>query len=146
MTRHVAALVVLTLVAAGALLGYFGGGSLASTHRDVKLAARVWEEEAKGLKERTLGSEAFREKHSEAVFPALFRRARAIQQEFRVGGLVFGLWCGLVVAVKALLLSQPDRRTTYDVDSASCVSCGRCFLYCPRERLRLKELGPAETS
>ena len=32
------------------------------------------------------------------------------------------------------------RSRIYYIDQDYCVSCARCFLACPRERLRLKEL------
>ena len=40
------------------------------------------------------------------------------------------------------------RSRIYFIDQDDCVSCARCFLACPRERLRLKELAggrPATT-
>jgi formate hydrogenlyase subunit 6/NADH:ubiquinone oxidoreductase subunit I len=43
----------------------------------------------------------------------------------------------LVVGVKLIHLSIRRRRTEYQPDKANCVSCGRCFWYCPVEQLRL---------
>lgn len=71
----------------------------------------------------------------------LLAEARSVESVFLVGGAAFGAWCGLVLALKIAALSRVPRRTDYEIDSGACVSCGRCFRYCPRERLRLKKLG-----
>lgn len=53
-------------------------------------------------------------------------------------GLWLGLWFGLVIAVKLIALTLRRERTEYEVDHAACLSCGRCYEYCPREHVRLK--------
>ena len=53
---------------------------------------------------------------------------------FRVAGAWFGAWVGLVIGVKLIHLSIRRRRTDYMPDRAGCVSCGRCFWYCPGEQ------------
>ena len=52
------------------------------------------------------------------------------------GGGWFGAWVGLVVGVKLIHLSVRRRRTDYQPDRTACVSCGRCFWYCPGEQAR----------
>ena len=51
--------------------------------------------------------------------------------------MAFGAWVGLVVGVKLIHLSIRRRRAEYEPDPANCVSCGRCFWYCPQEQARL---------
>ena len=46
-------------------------------------------------------------------------------------------WVGLVIGVKLVHLSIRRRREEYVPDRAGCVSCGRCFWYCPGEQARL---------
>ncbi|MHC4407171.1 MAG: hypothetical protein ACYTG0_46760, partial [Planctomycetota bacterium] len=46
-------------------------------------------------------------------------------------------WIGLVIGVKMIHLSIRRRRIDYEPDRAGCVSCGRCFWYCPPEQVRL---------
>ena len=48
-----------------------------------------------------------------------------------------GAWIGLVIGVKLIHLNIRRRRTEYEPDRANCVSCGRCFWYCPNEQVRL---------
>jgi NosR/NirI family transcriptional regulator, nitrous oxide reductase regulator len=47
--------------------------------------------------------------------------------------------------VKLIHLSLRRRRTDYQPDRAACVSCGRCFWYCPGEQVRqgwIQEIAP----
>ena len=135
-------LLVATVPLVCALVGYAGGPVLARAHRTVQLAARVWQEDTQHLPDRTLETEAFRATGRPVA--DLMAEARAIEQRFRVGGALLGVWCGLVVVLKCLGLAAPRPRSEYDIDHAQCLSCARCFLSCPRERLRLKkQLQPA---
>ncbi|MHC4483100.1 MAG: 4Fe-4S binding protein, partial [Planctomycetota bacterium] len=69
----------------------------------------------------------------------LYDEASAIIDRFAFGGWFFGGFVGLVVGLKLIGLSVRRQRTDYEADRASCIACGRCFEYCPREHLRLKE-------
>jgi Fe-S-cluster-containing hydrogenase component 2 len=42
-----------------------------------------------------------------------------------------------VIGVKLLSLAVRRRRVEYVANQAGCVSCGRCFWYCPVEQVRL---------
>jgi ferredoxin len=57
--------------------------------------------------------------------------------QFRRFAALLGGWIGLVLAVKLLHLSVRRRRVDYHPDQSGCVSCGRCFLSCPVEQVRL---------
>ena len=37
---------------------------------------------------------------------------------------------------KLVSLSGESRRKGYEPDRTNCLGCGRCFAYCPRERVR----------
>jgi ferredoxin len=54
---------------------------------------------------------------------------------------------GLVIGAKLVHLSVRRRRAEFLPDRANCVSCGRCFWYCPSEQVRqgMIEIGPLET-
>ncbi|MBN1910572.1 MAG: 4Fe-4S binding protein, partial [Pirellulales bacterium] len=91
---------------------------------------------ASGPTQRTIDAvEAFRVTKKEAK--ACYSEALAQQARLNIAGMALGGWVGLVFGVKLLALSIRRRRTDYDVDPANCVSCGRCFKYCPKEQLRL---------
>lgn len=53
-----------------------------------------------------------------------------------IGGLLLGLWFGIVITSKLVGLVNAGARKTYEADQASCMSCGRCYEWCPHERVR----------
>ena len=60
-----------------------------------------------------------------------------MRDRFRWAGMGLGAWVGLVVGVSLISLSIHRRRSQFQPDQARCVSCGRCFWYCPYEQWRL---------
>jgi ferredoxin len=60
-----------------------------------------------------------------------------------MGGWIVGGFVGLVIGLKLIGLSIRRKRTDYEADRASCLACGRCFKYCPREHIRLNKLKEA---
>jgi len=71
----------------------------------------------------------------------LYAEAAAVQASFVRGGWLFGGWVGLVIGIKLVHLSIRRTRTDFEPDPGTCVSCGRCFAYCPVERQRFKQHG-----
>ena len=135
--RRLARLLVLLpiLVAAGAWLGHNLAPLTARTHATVALAERIFMEESGQATDATDASEAFRA--SGETIGSLYERAAAIRAGFERGGWFFGGFLGLVLGGKLILLSLRQRQTDYEADRAGCVSCGRCFKYCPKEHERL---------
>ena len=132
-------LMILVLAAVGAALGLLAGPAMARHNYIVQVAERVWLEESQGLTERTLQSNAFR---ATAMPPAsLYAQAREVRDRFRLGGMLFGLWCGLVAALKIASVMHDRARRIYDADPADCLACARCYLSCPVELERRKERG-----
>jgi hypothetical protein len=70
----------------------------------------------------------------------LYDEASAIRAKFAIGGWFLGGFVGLVAGLKLISLTVRRQRPDYEADRASCLACGRCFEYCPREQGRLKEL------
>ena len=64
-------------------------------------------------------------------------RPRPLRSDSRVPAAWLGAWVGLVIGVKLIHLSLRRRRSDYQPDRSGCVSCGRCFWYCPAEQARL---------
>jgi ferredoxin len=75
------------------------------------------------------------------TLPQLQEQAAAIQLRLQRAMVVAGAIFGLVLWVRLLVRSVRRRRQDFTIDKASCVSCGRCFRYCPVEIQRLKRLG-----
>ncbi len=131
-------LLIVTVGAAllGALSGWWAGPFFARANLTVQVAARVALEDSQGLQERTLESEAFR--GTGRPVQDLYDEAAGIVRSFRIGGALLGAFCGIVLGMMLFGQSAIPRRDTYTIDQDECVSCGRCFRACPRERLRLK--------
>jgi len=128
----------------GALGGYMVAPLLARVNYTVSLANRIMAEDEKRVTGETLESEAFRE--SGVKSEVLFAQAAITRKQIVLGGALLGAWCGIVVALKIFSSLRTAKRDEYDIDHALCVSCGRCFLYCPRERLRLKQLNESKSA
>ena len=135
--RRLALLLLLVpiLVALGAWLGRYTAVPLSQMDHTVRLAERVRLEETAEVADTTDASEAF----YDTGRPVMELYAEAIRRrgEFTLAGGWLGVWVGLVVGVKLVHLSVRRRRAEYLPDRAGCVSCGRCFWYCPAERARL---------
>lgn len=138
MTKKLSTILALVALVAMPLGGWWAGPSLARANATVQLAGRIWKEDSKGLTGRTLESETFRA--TGGTREALFADAGRIERQFALGTAILGLWCAVVIGLKLLYRIRPQRREVYEIDHAQCVACGRCFLACPRERLRRQEL------
>jgi polyferredoxin len=134
--RRLAALLVLcpVLIAAGFWLGRQLEVPLARLHPAVRLADRIALEQGGRVEGTVDASDAFRNTGRSA--DELYREAAAISGRFRRAGGWFGAWVGLVIGAKLIYLSVRRRRSDYQPDRAACVSCGRCFWYCPGAQAR----------
>jgi len=143
--KRLAFLVVLmpVLVVLGGWVGYSLRMVTSRMHPTVRLAERIFLEDNYRIKPATGGvgstdeSLAFRATGKEAK--VLYQEASKIRARFGLGGWLLGGFVGLVIALKLIGVSVWRQRTDYEADRASCLACGRCFQYCPKERVRLKK-------
>jgi len=110
---------------------------MSRTHATVRLADRINLEESGKVKETTDASAAFRATGKEVK--ALYAEASNIQAAIKTGCWLLGGFLGLVIALKLIVHSVRRTRIDYQADRAGCLACGRCFEYCPKEHVRLKE-------
>ena len=143
MSQSKAILLTIVLCAAGAALGWFLSPLLARTHYTVQQADQVRFEQSRPGSTPTLQSTAFRERHEEPE--ALYTRAAAVERSFAVASPILGAWCGLAFALTILSIARNRESAIYEIDYDICLSCGRCFTYCPREQVRLRQLARAKT-
>jgi len=122
-------------VAGGGLLGWGVSGQLAKVDYTVQLAQRIRLEQAGLVSERTDQSLAFEQ--SKVSVDKLYANAQAVKAGYSTGSAVAGAFVGLVVVLKLLALSVQRNRQDYFPDRAVCMSCARCFSYCPIERQRV---------
>jgi NosR/NirI family nitrous oxide reductase transcriptional regulator len=122
-------------------LGGWAGSSLkgvtSRAHETVRLARQIYLEDTGKTEEVTDASTAFRATGQE--IKELYKQASNIRARFGLGGWILGGFIGLVIGLKLIGLSVWRQRTDYEADRASCLACGRCFNFCPREHVRLKK-------
>jgi NosR/NirI family nitrous oxide reductase transcriptional regulator len=121
--------------------GWAGSGLKGVTsraHETVRLARQIYLEETGETEEITDASTAFRATGRE--IKELYEQASNIRARFEFGGWILGCFIGLVIGLKLIGLSVWRQRTDYEADRASCLACGRCYEYCPREQVRLKKI------
>jgi NosR/NirI family transcriptional regulator, nitrous oxide reductase regulator len=133
-------LILPVLVLAGGWVGSRLRAVTARAHPTVRLAERIYQEETGAVTDTTDASTAFRA--TGKSIPQLYKDASHIRSQFGFGGWIFGGFIGLVVGLKLIGLSVWRQRKDYEADRASCLACGRCFEYCPREHVRRRG-GPA---
>jgi polyferredoxin len=114
---------VLMLIGAGT--GRLLKEPLSRLHPTVRLAG----EELGRYKGTTLETEAFRA--SDTPNETLYAKAVEIKRDFATGGSWLGAFLGLVIGCKLIAVSILRKRTGYEPDRGTCLSCGRCFKYCP---------------
>jgi ferredoxin len=115
---------------------------LSRLHSTVSLAEEILLENSGNRTEMTDETKAFRATGKPTE--ELFTEASVIQHQFKVGGWIFGGFIGLVLCLKLIGLFLRRRQLEYDVDKGTCLSCGRCFAYCPFEQVRLGLITPEE--
>lgn len=123
------------MIAAGLGLGLLLAVPLSRMDPQVRLAERVRQEETGQVTGTTDASDAFR--GTGQPIRELYEDAARRRERFRSLGGWLGAWTGLVIGLKLVSLSLRRRRTDYQPDRARCVSCGRCYWYCPGEQVRL---------
>ena len=126
------------LVLLGGWAGSALGPSFARMHANVRLAERVYLENQGQAEGTTDASSAFRATGKPTE--ELYDEASAIRENFYFGGWLFGGFIGLIAGLKLIIPSIRKRRTDFQADRAGCLACGRCFQFCPREHVRLKNL------
>jgi ferredoxin len=126
------------LLGLGALAGWLASPALARVHPEVRLAAQVQREEAGLAATTTLESDAFRA--SNTTREELEAAAAEVRRRYSIAGPVLGGFLSLVAGLTWLATYRRRRNADYEPDRGECLSCGRCFAYCPREHLRLREL------
>jgi len=110
----------------------------ARMHETVRLAERIHAEEMDQVTDSTDASSAFRA--TGRAIEELYAEAQGIRAKFGTGGWIFGAFVGFVAGLKLIGLSVWRQRIDYEASRASCLACGRCYKYCPREHVRLEKL------
>jgi polyferredoxin len=135
--RRLGVVLLLAPVLMGLLagLGTLLAGPFSRLDPEVQLAEQLRREDLGLTQEMTDASEAFRNaQHSQQE---LYEATLLKRSQLRWLGGALGAWVGIVIAVKLISLCMRRRRDEYLPNRSGCVSCGRCFWYCPVEQVRL---------
>ena len=116
----------------GALL--IGGQSeaLSSAHKSVYLYNLIQEQQANPEMEMPLEVETFHALGGD--IEALQAEVAKVQHQYVIYAHLAGALIGFVIGFKLLRLSVKRSRKTYEIDTARCTMCGRCFSYCPQNQ------------
>ena len=126
------------LVVSGALMMRASAEGLSRAHKEVRLYDMVTAYEAQAAPEIIpLEVEAFYMKGR--TMEELTATKDAIVADYRKYATWAGAMIGLVLAIALMRFSIKRRRETYEIDQSSCVACGRCFEYCPQNRVATKQ-------
>ncbi len=66
----------------------------------------------------------------------LYAEADSIRAQFKTGSWLLGLFLGVMISLKLIELTVYKKHTEYTPNTGYCLSCARCFSYCPIEQVR----------
>jgi len=106
---------------------------LSTVHPTVNLAEEIHWEIKNNSKTNSENSKAF---HSMGVpVEQLFSDASAIQSKFYTGLWWAGMFSGLFLAIAFIKLSVIRTPKIYEPDKFKCISCTRCYKFCPVDKV-----------
>ncbi|MBN2508098.1 MAG: 4Fe-4S binding protein [Verrucomicrobia bacterium] len=142
--KRLTGLLVLTpvLIVALGWIGSRAGGPASLLHPTVALAESHLRQERAPMNYPPQSPEALMLVRARLDPAALLAQAAAVRRRFIVGGWLLGGWIGLVLGAKWISLSVRRHRTDFEPDRGACLSCARCFEFCPNERVRRGLLPP----
>ena len=120
------------LILASALLTRHVSDSLSRVNKDVRLYDMAIQHETNPQNALSVDLETFYGQGG--TIEELTQRFNRIQADFKFYSTAAGALIGLVIGLSLVGLSVKRTRKLYEIDTAACVACGRCFGYCPLNR------------
>lgn len=114
----------------GALLVGGQSDKLSVAHKDVYLYQLVMQQQAHPDMDEPLEVETFNAMGGNVE--ELRAKVDDIRSNYNLYAHLAGGLIGFVLGFKLLKLSLKRSRKTYEIDSARCTMCGKCFNYCPQ--------------
>jgi ferredoxin len=126
------------LILAGAYLGSKMSVPISRLSDRVLLAERMRLEETGAIDELSVETEGYR--RTKEPVQKLYAEAIGIRRRIAGAGWVLGGFVALVICARMIKLSVLRRRKDYVPDRGQCLSCARCFSYCPVQAGTAKEI------
>lgn len=117
------------IAAAMGLLFYNMAPYLARVDNKVRLAREIRMENQEGVEAVSKAAVAFQE--SGKTDEELFAEEQHVIGRFRKGSPWVGIFLGMSLGIGFYRRSTRKLRTEYQPDKGRCISCGKCFSYCP---------------
>ena len=111
------------------ICGWFLAEPVSSFHPDVKLLRIIELEVSGAARTRSFEAEALRV--DDNVIAILRNNADRAKNNFKWGMLILGAYMGLIIGAYLIRQSTYKKRESYDTNPAACISCARCYGYCP---------------
>jgi len=121
------------MVIAGAVIMYVLSDKFSKVNKDVQLYDMVIQNETQPQEIQSLELQAFYGQGKTVEELAI--QVVKIKKEFQIWSGIIGAFIGLVIGLTLINLSVKRTRKLYEIDDANCVSCGRCFKYCPQNKM-----------
>ena len=132
------------LVALSGWAGWSLAPILADSHYQVRLAQALARDKTAPPEDWSNEKKAFIVTgQSEA---SVYRQAAAVEKNFAAGSALMGGFVGLAAGLSLVRLSVRRKNNNYEPDRSACVSCGRCFNYCPMGKLDKKRRENAKST
>ena len=126
------------LTVAGAMLVGSQSDALSLAHKDVYLYELLQQQQDQPDVEVPLEVETFNALGGS--MDELKAKVDDIRSDYKLYGWLAGALIGFIIGFKLLKLSLKRSRKTYEVSSARCTMCGKCFNYCPQNLRKIEKL------
>jgi NosR/NirI family transcriptional regulator, nitrous oxide reductase regulator len=127
--KNIYILLIPVLAIAGAVIFSNLAPALSVVNKKVSLAKEIRLEKEKGIK--AVSREALAYMESGKSEEELYKEEAFVISRFMKGSPWIGLFLGLSLGIGLYSSMVRERRTEYEPDRGKCVSCGKCFKYCP---------------
>jgi len=118
------------MITAGIVVMLILSDKFSRANNAVQLYDMVLEKEARPQAVQSLELQAFYSR--ERTVAELAVQVEEIKRSFSTYSGIIGAFFGLIIGLTLISLSTKRTRKHYEIKSADCVSCGRCFKYCPK--------------
>ncbi|MDR0306028.1 MAG: 4Fe-4S binding protein [Chitinispirillales bacterium] len=119
-------------IAAGSFTGWLLSDLVSARHPQVKLLRGIEANENSGSSAQSLEREGLR--INDEVIAILNSQAASAQKKTKTGMILLGAYLGTVTGIYLIRQSIRKKRIEYSADPSSCISCGRCYKYCPKNK------------